>query len=155
MFVVTVYFTIRRKAENCLHFPFTDFRFPNLPDCDENGFIVRTCRHYSEPYAFVTATLRNLWLQNNCTFVMKVWGVARSLYRLLLRPTFSSGFMWRCRWILRRCVDNWPSGFQGLSLFFFLLGQLGNVRSFLIERAELLFWSLNHLFHYVLVAITV
>ena len=28
-------------------------------------------RHYSEPYAFVTATLRNLWLQNNFTSVMK------------------------------------------------------------------------------------
>ena len=28
--------------------------------------------------------------------------------------------MWRCRWILRRCVDNWPSGFQGLSLSFSL-----------------------------------
>ena len=154
MFVVTVYFTIRRKAENCLHFPFTDFRFPNLPDCDENGFIVRTCRHYSEPYAFVTATLRNLWLQNNCTFVMKVWGVARSLYRLLLRSTFSSGFMWRCRWILRRCVDNWPSGFQGLSLFF-SLRTTRKCTKFFNRTCWAIIWSLNLLFHYVLVAITV
>ena len=52
--------------------------------------------------AFLVFLIVNRLFTNNFTFLLTIWGVARSSYRLEWHPTSHSALMWRCRRLLRR-----------------------------------------------------
>ena len=52
--------------------------------------------------AFPVFLIVNRLFTNNFTFLLTIWGVARSSYRLEWHPTSHSALMWRCRRLLRR-----------------------------------------------------